>query len=191
MNKYKQYRVRNNKGPVTDYLNGIGRSEDKKISLNKIKPFVPHWIEYRLVDKFKVASDPSLIPEPLLGKKNSSLCCRCFWLPGSPDEISQAYMDHKKWNDIDKIAPMIIHLGEFTCNPLKIGVPEHKLGNYYTCKHFSEETGACGNYENRPDMCKSHTYEKECEQCSTEPTCNGCIDKNKEPEIVIIDQEVA
>ena len=175
-NKYKQYRVVNKKGPVSEFLNGIERSKDKKNSLNKVKPFVPHWIEYREVDEFKIEFDNSLVPEPLNGEKLNSLCCRCFALPEKPETIAQAYMDNRRWAEIDKIAPMIIHLGEFTCNPLKIGDPEHKLADYYTCKNFKD--GECTDYENRPEMCSSFTYQKEyCEQCTTMPTCNGCKER--------------
>lgn len=188
MNKYKQYRVVNKKGPLTKFHNGGWVTRDKKNALNKIKPFVPHWVEYREVDEFKIKFDPSLVPEPLNGEKIPALCCRCFWLPETPDIIAQAYMEHKRWTGIDKIAPMVIHLGEFNCNPLKMGDPEHRLSNYYTCKHLKE--GVCTDYENRPEMCSSFTYMKDyCEQCSTMPTCNGCKDHLSDSEEMV--KEVA
>lgn len=180
--KYKQYRVRNKKGPVTDFNNGTWNSEDRKNKLNRVKPFVPHWIEYRLVDEFKVKHDPLLMPEPIESKKLPALCCRCFWLPGSPEEISQAYMDHKRWNGIAKIAPMVIHIGDFTCNPFMIGDPVHEMGSYYTCSNL--KNGECTDYENRPAMCSSFTYKEEmCEHCTTKPYCNGVIDHQLEKEV--------
>lgn len=181
--KYKKYRIRNKKGQVTDFQNGASRSEDKKNAFNKTKPFVPHWIEYRLVDEFKVKHDPSLKPDPLNDEKFPSLCCRCFSLPASPEEIRQAYMDHKRWTEIDKIAPMVIHIGEFAINPFFVGDTDQEMGNYYTCKHL--KNGECTDYENRPKLCSSFTYKEEyCEHCTTKPHCNGVIDHPEDKEVV-------
>lgn len=177
MNKYKQYRVRNKKRIVTDFENGYRNSEDKKNAFNRSKPFIPHWIEYRLVDEFKIYFDPSLVPKPLNGEKLPALCCKCFYLPETPEIIAQAYMEHKRWEEINKIATMVIRVGEFYRNPLGIGTVQEKKDSYYTCKNLCRETGTCLDYDNRPEMCSSFTYKEEyCEHCSTKPFCNGCKD---------------
>lgn len=34
---------------------------------------------------------------------------------------------------------------------------------YYTCKYFDDRTRNCGNYENRPKMCKDYPYGRNCD----------------------------
>jgi len=59
--QYKQYRVANNKGPLGDFENGSRRSRNLKDRLNRKTPFTPHWVEYRLVDEFKIPRRPELV----------------------------------------------------------------------------------------------------------------------------------
>jgi Fe-S-cluster containining protein len=35
--------------------------------------------------------------------------------------------------------------------------------DYFACRHWDEETRLCGNYENRPEMCRAFPYGKPCE----------------------------
>lgn len=34
----------------------------------------------------------------------------------------------------------------------------------FTCKHWDEETRLCGDYENRPAMCRDYPYGRPCER---------------------------
>lgn len=189
-NQYKQYRVVNDKGNFNDFGNGKERFAALRDSLNELKPFIPHWMEYRFVDQFKIPRRPDLKPEPLKGKKDSSLCCRCFCLPGSPEEIEQAYMDFSKWEtDIDKMAQMIIYIGEVSKNPymLNYNVPHKDTFGIYTCKNLCRETGTCLDYENRPETCKGYPYDEAdtayCDHCTTKQYCNGVINQHEDKQI--------
>ncbi len=61
------------------------------------------------------------------------------------------------YNEIEKIWPMLIYLGEF----------ESKLTNrklhYFTCTNL-KENGDCAIYDNRPTMCSDYPYGDKCEQ---------------------------
>ena len=39
--------------------------------------------------------------------------------------------------------------------------PEYNL---FTCKHWDEETRLCGDYENRPAMCRDYPYGRTCDR---------------------------
>lgn len=38
-----------------------------------------------------------------------------------------------------------------------------EYGPSYTCRHWDEETGLCGVYEDRPEMCKEYPYAGKCQ----------------------------
>ncbi len=170
------------KGHVSEF--GFDYNHHKRLRdhSNGIKPFIAHWVEYKLVDEFKLACDSSLKPDPLNGVKQSALCCRCFYLPAEPEEIEDAYMNFNRWKgDINILAPMVISIGKFDKNPMMLdyNVPSSHLGSYYTCKNLDRKKGGCLDYENRPGTCKGFPYEtydiKMCGRCSTQPHCNGAI----------------
>jgi len=127
---------------------------------------------------FKIVSrDSSLTPNPLNGKKDSSLCCRCFYLQATPEELEEDFKKHIRWLETHVIAKIVIALGEFNKNPyiLDYDVPnEKKIFNLYTCKNLCKETGTCLSYDSRPYLCREFTYNKDyCEKCTTKPYCNG------------------
>lgn len=108
-------------------------------------------------------------------------CCRAFALPYSPDqlrrarEVWEAYLaadapevfdwpsDVAVPEDVDIIEPMVIHLGEFTRNPLFDGDGDAPVApsHFYTCRNLSE-SGDCTIYEDRPKMCRGYPYGREC-----------------------------
>lgn len=46
-------------------------------------------------------------------------------------------------------------------------------GHTYTCKHFDTEKRICGNYEDRPNMCKNFGRGCKYEGCSFDNKCNN------------------
>lgn len=107
-------------------------------------------------------------------------CCKAFYMPLSPGEIERAaayaaaygtpgqhqngWEDDrggKQWvayNDIEKIAAMVIPLngGRPMATPPMPSMPTpEKPSHYYTCKHHLPD-GNCGNYTDRPAMCREY-----------------------------------
>lgn len=94
-------------------------------------------------------------------------------MPQSPERLWEMYEEwHKQKpderllpynNDIHMIAPMVIHLGEVSLDPLD-GLPfdNGKIKHNYTCKHFDKETRNCGIYEHRPLMCREYPNGYRC-----------------------------
>lgn len=89
------------------------------------------------------------------------LCCRCFGLPYSPEELKkkaeiEIEVKGMSNSDIQFAAKNLIYLGEFKKNPL---VSERTgngyLRDYYTCRQLGLN-GKCLVYENRPPMCVSY-----------------------------------
>ncbi len=72
--------------------------------------------------------------------------------------LGRSYMDHNN-------EPMIENGSEKRDNgfePVQIGTVIAKEANWFTCKNYNLETRSCNDYENRPDMCRTH------------PGCLGC-----------------
>lgn len=109
-------------------------------------------------------------------------CCEHFTMPQSPERLWEMYEEwHKQQrgdrllpydNDIHMIAPMVIHLGEVTHDPID-GQPYlgGKVKHNYTCKHFDKTTRNCGIYEHRPKMCRDYPDGYTCryEGCTAAP----------------------
>lgn len=111
-----------------------------------------------------------------MGDRCTGTCCENFTLPYSPLEIQRALEAHQAWekgdgdghflmddgnkalmpNEVEVIAPMVIHLGFYPTEPG--WSPQH----HYTCKHFDKATGNCGIYATRPKMCSDFPYGRVC-----------------------------
>ena len=113
-------------------------------------------------------------------------CCRDFTLPLSPMEI-----EHQRrkfvlgkghfFTDMDKIADMVVYLGEWHETPQNNHRGETKSHrraakfrhvHHYTCKHHNAATGDCMNYKNRPGMCSEYPYERACGYTKCEAVCS-------------------
>lgn len=81
---------------------------------------------------------------------------------GDREEGSRIYDEARDRNipltkDADKVADMAIPLGMFTRSPAS-GLPLPFPTHFYACKHL-QPNGDCGNYENRPLLCRSYGRE--------------------------------
>lgn len=91
-------------------------------------------------------------------------CCKRFYLPYDKAGLDlAAERDLKAFpegppNQIDVIATMVIPFE----GPDILRDDSDARAFFYTCKHHDEATGNCMNYENRPTMCSSYPYEREC-----------------------------
>jgi len=127
-------------------------------------------------------------------KTRTALCCRCFTLPLSPEELWENY-DHwvvQDWHShmqdveppprdsnergaIEGIEWLIEHMRY-------IGYRHRSFANYeirptsvylhfYTCDLLNHRTGLCRDYENRHKMCRSYTF------CEHPTNCEsiGCL----------------
>lgn len=99
--------------------------------------------------------------------KCNGSCCERFFLPAKMNEIWKHYEDFiltgvMKWEDLDKIAPMVIPLDDEGLEG------ESEKGYWYTCKHWDQETRLCKIYEQRPQMCRNYPYSSPCTHCGWE-----------------------
>lgn len=79
----------------------------------------------------------------------------------SPSEL-HTLTSHK---DDALIARMVLYKGKYRApNSNFPGEPE---AHHYTCRYFDRETRDCTIYEQRPDMCRDHPYNRPC-------TFKGC-----------------
>lgn len=79
-------------------------------------------------------------------------CCRNFTIPITPDQLKNKEYGTFNKEDFDRIAEVVVYLGE--------GVGG-KNGHRYTCSKLLPN-GDCGDYENRPKMCREYPYGEEC-----------------------------
>lgn len=89
-------------------------------------------------------------------------CCEDFILPLSPSELHTRVEEHK---DNDLIARMVLYKGKYRA--VDRNFPGEPEAHHYTCRHFDKATRNCAIYEQRPDMCRDHPYNKPC-------TFKGC-----------------
>lgn len=105
-------------------------------------------------------------------------CCKRFYLPVTPTQLQgEAELIRLggrsrfgPTKDVLMIADMVIHLETREHKGETLGVYRDS-DNWYTCKHFNEESGNCMNYENRPDMCRNYPYGRACtfKECTYKP----------------------
>lgn len=114
-------------------------------------------------------------------------CCKDFTLPISPMELKHEAEKHRRtgrsrWSEIEKVAAMVIFkFQDWTVSGVHRGLRKARgskrhgdLPQYhYTCKHFDAASGNCGDYENRPAMCRDYPYGRSC-------AYRGCTMKAKE-----------
>lgn len=89
-------------------------------------------------------------------------CCEDFILPYSPEELHTKMRGHK---DDPLIQRMVLYLGKYRA--ANQDFPGGAEGHHYTCRYFDKKSRDCTIYEQRPDMCRDHPYEKPC-------TFKGC-----------------
>lgn len=127
-------------------------------------------------------------------------CCRCLAFPLSPEELAdgllleQESLAYEKGQgpypvtvrpdgsrrvrpiDIDKIAPMLEHLGDGPPGSLP-GSPRPRpdpdmsqVLHFYRCRNL-QPNGDCGIYETRPLMCRDYPYGEACRHdgCTMRP----------------------
>jgi hypothetical protein len=63
------------------------------------------------------------------------------------------------YEDIDQLYTMLVYLGQ--TNPREPWNPPATTGGYYDCIHLLP-SGDCGNYKNRPRMCREYPYGQPC-----------------------------
>jgi Fe-S-cluster containining protein len=104
-------------------------------------------------------------------------CCVCFYLPKTPDQLRAGNFEEGK-----QIADMVIPLTlpEIVTACMEEEIPlvyslEHPTARY-TCKHFDRETRLCGNYDNRPHMCRDFPGYGSGAKC-----CFGCDCTDRRP----------
>ena len=101
-----------------------------------------------------------------MGDRCTGHCCKRFHIGGwTYQELGLAfeaflagrnlvYLDNgggfgrRMPEDVEVIYPMIVPL------------PQDPPG-FYTCRHL-QANGDCGNYDDRPEMCRSYPYERAC-----------------------------
>lgn len=120
-----------------------------------------------------------------MGDRCTGHCCRFFTM-GDPvsltDHLKEKAVlldgeitskeDEDARSNAKKLLDMLLYRGLLKANPL-LRTPcsvktenVDKYWHFWTCKYVVEHedgTASCGNYENRPDMCKRFPYGKECE----------------------------
>lgn len=96
-------------------------------------------------------------------------CCQDFDINVSPERLGELYIGSVArivaseelipydW-DIVRVAEMVIRIDE----------PDEALPRY-TCRHFDEANGVCGDYDNRPAMCREYPYAQACHCGLTNP----------------------
>ena len=114
-------------------------------------------------------------------------CCALFTIPMHHEEVEEFRVgkrDASEWKDPDEVTnimDMVIPLGreEIIERNEKYGKDMREdATNVYTCRHWNTETRLCGNYENRPQMCRDFPYDSECGSCDYCPP-ETIIDKWK------------
>ena len=104
-------------------------------------------------------------------------CCQSFVMSSTWAEIQEDYRRWRKtgawrFQEIEKVGAMLIPLGTYGPDEHPEGYTEEQLrclGSsiardrmVYTCMHFDRKTGLCGDYENRPGLCRRHPTDGRC-----------------------------
>lgn len=96
-------------------------------------------------------------------------CCQTFNLPYSPEHL-RAFRFWSMSGQHRQVAGMAMYVGKASdlararpsahtsAGCLGVGGGEH----YYTCRNYDWESGNCGIYEQRPDMCRDYPYGGRC-----------------------------
>lgn len=94
-------------------------------------------------------------------------CCAVFYFPSTLTALNEGRREIIR--DGEYIADMLIELtnGEAVLRAESFGfeapgISEASEGHFFTCRHWDEETKLCGDYENRPAMCREYPYSKQC-----------------------------
>lgn len=97
------------------------------------------------------------------------------------EELKARHLDPEQptIEDGDEIVSMLI--------PIFGPLPEDKVQwPRFTCRHLTEE-GNCGNYENRPNMCRNYPYGSACQQAHCTAEFEEYEDGEPEPEKLELD----
>lgn len=106
-------------------------------------------------------------------------CCAVFPYPNTPAELRE-----REDRDSQFIADMLVPLtaDEAYERMVKFGSFPIEFSNgwtpalvatapntspLYTCRHWDEQTGMCGAYDERPQMCRDYPYASGCLHCGT------------------------
>lgn len=139
-----------------------------------------------------------------MGDRCTGHCCRAFTLNYDPESLRKMYTFEDGSpvpitpNSNSQVPDMVIYLGRHKDPPN--GEPMRNSGvlfeHWYTCKHLSAE-GNCGNYENRPPLCRDFPYKTPCPysacdwQPETRPDVELRVLTKKLPRRVLTKYEVA
>lgn len=117
-------------------------------------------------------------------------CCAVFFFPSSPAKIDENIERDGAYNGNDgrMVSNMLIPLTHdealARASHFEVGeahrkqIERHPDSNFYTCRHWDEETRLCGVYDHRPDLCSKYPYGNACVGCggvSGEPMPRGGI----------------
>lgn len=101
-----------------------------------------------------------------MGDRCTGHCCREFTLPVSPDELATRAKDNPYDLEVQKIAGMVVHLKTVSVAELGDANPQDWRGihpaemrgaqHWYTCTIYDKTTGNCGDYDQRPRMCRDY-----------------------------------
>jgi len=158
------------KGKVTD--NQMAIQMGNSIAVSVLEAIFRRLYKERAVEvKDEIAYHiPLGTPSDYQGR--TSQCCRDFTLPHSPQHLLSLLKAHRRGekapNDIERVYDMLIYLGQYKTE-------ECGHGHHYTCRHLDADTGVCGIYEERPEVCRLFPGDNECQYatCVTRPVCNG------------------
>lgn len=107
----------------------------------------------------------------------SGHCCRSFRLPFTVEQLEEARqalargigVDDGEWPlasvrggrdlELPQVVEMVIWIGDTFEVPGGLRM-RYQDDGFYTCKHHDAATGNCGNYAQRPAMCRDFPYER-------------------------------
>lgn len=88
----------------------------------------------------------------------SGHCCKAFRLSLPVEQLWQSRNAERQF-----VADMVVPLGRFASGErLPDGEDARESGDYFTCRHFDEETGDCLVYNVRPQMCRDLGVTVQC-----------------------------
>lgn len=97
--------------------------------------------------------------------KCNGLCCKGFTLKFTPPEFARELARLPDNEQYKKLSSMLIFIGMHKQCPtdLESGTAHHSPLPWYTCKHLDVSSGLCGDYDNRPSLCRKYPYGMTCE----------------------------
>jgi Fe-S-cluster containining protein len=94
----------------------------------------------------------------------SGACCAAFPLSSSRAKL---WIDQDVPDGLDILAMIVpLTLDELVERAQRFGIagePCDPEREHFRCVHWDEQTRLCGNYANRPEMCRAYPYGKPCE----------------------------